>query len=79
MVSKTITNISENTFAAPKGYRTFIRSKQGNSSISRKSKLATPGMGGFRKKLSAEGISEESAALITNARRTGTNTHYESA
>ena len=31
----------------------------------------------FQEKLSAEGISGESAFLITNARRTGTNTHYE--
>ena len=34
-------------------------------------------MHGFRKKLCAEGISEESAALITNAKWTGTYTHYE--
>ena len=45
----------------------------------RKRKLATPGMDGFRKKSSVERISEESAAHIANARRTGTNTHFESA
>ena len=68
MVSKTITNVCENTSAAPKESKIFIRSEQGKSSISRKRKLATPDMDGFRKKLSAEGISEESSALITNAR-----------
>ena len=30
-------------------------------------------------RLHAEGVSEDSAALITNARRSGTNAHYESA
>ena len=50
MVSKTITNICENTSVGPEGYRTFIRSEQGNSSISRKRKLATPGVDGLLKK-----------------------------
>ena len=79
MASETITNVCENNSAAPEGFRTFVRSEQGNSPISRKRKLSTPGMDGFRKKLSAEGILEESVALITNAKQTGTNTHYESA
>ena len=38
-------------------------------------KLATPSMDNSREKLSAEGLSEESA--ITNARRPGTVSHYE--
>ena len=72
IVSKTITNVCENTSAATEGYKTFIKSEQRNSSINRKRNLATPGMDGFWKKLSAEGISEESDALITNGRQTGT-------
>ena len=44
----------------------------------RKRNLATPGMDGFWKKSSVKGISEESAAHIAHARRTGTNTHFES-
>ena len=39
----------------------------------------TPGMNSFRERLHTEGISEESAALITTARKGGTNCHYESA
>ena len=72
MVFKTITNVCENTSAAPEGCRTFIKSEQENSSITRKRKLATSNTYGFQKKLSAEENSEESTALITNARRTGT-------
>ena len=48
-------------------------------SVDRKSKLATPGIDSFREKLSTEGLSEESAILIANARRPGTVSHYESA
>ena len=48
-------------------------------SVDRRSKLATPGIDSFREKLSAEGLSEESAILIANARRPGTVSHYESA
>lgn len=33
MVSKTITNVCENNFAALEGCRTFIRSEQGNSLV----------------------------------------------
>ena len=33
LVSKTITNVFENTCVAHKGYRTFVKWKQGNSSI----------------------------------------------
>ena len=68
MVCKTITNVCENTSAAPEGSRTFIRSEQRNSLTSRKKKLATPVMDSFPKKLSSEGSSEEYPALIANAR-----------
>ena len=71
MVFKTITNVCENS-SASEGCRTFIKSEQENASITRKRKLATSEIDGFQKKLSAEENSEESTALITNARRTGT-------
>ena len=68
MASKTITSVCENNSAAPEGFRTFVRSEQENLPISRKRKLSTPGMDGFRKKVSAEGILEESVALITKCK-----------
>ena len=50
IASKTIINVCENTSAALRGSRTFIRSEKGSSSISRKRKLATPVVDGFWKK-----------------------------
>ena len=58
--------------------RFVTRPKQGTSSPNSKRKPATPGMDSFRERLSSEGISKESATLITNARQSGTIAHYES-
>ena len=58
--------------------RFITRPKQGTSSSNNKRKPTTPGMNSFRERLSSEGISKKAATLITNARRSGTITHYES-
>ena len=43
-----------------------------------KKKLATPDVDHFKNELHAEGISKESALIITNSQRLGTNSRYES-
>ena len=79
LVSSTSTNVSTKSLTSSQHSQSFDRTKQTKPSTSRKSKLATPGMDSFREKLYAEGISKESALLITSARRSGTLSHYESA
>ena len=44
-----------------------------------KCKLEAPGKAYFRKELHAEGVSEKSAFLIINAKKSGTNSHCKSA
>ena len=79
MVSSTIITHSANTITCTKNSEPFIRSKQRKASLDRVGKLTTPGMESFREKSHAEGVSEKSAAFITNAKRSGTNAHYKSA
>ena len=62
-----------------KNSESLVRSKQRKTSLDRAGKLTTPGMDSLRERLHAEGATEDSAALITNARRSGINAHYESA
>ena len=69
--------VNKESLVTSKHSKSFDRAKQTKSSVDRKTKLATPGMDSFREKLSAEGLSEESAILIANARRPGTVSHYE--
>ena len=69
--------VNKKSLVTSKYSKSFDRAKQTKSSVNRKTKLATPGMDSFKEKLSAEGLSEESAILITNGRRPGTVPHYE--
>ena len=78
MVSITVTTHSANTITSTKNSKPFIRSKQTKASTDRVGKLTTPGMDSLRERLHAKGVSEDSAALITNARRSSTNDHYKS-
>ena len=50
-----------------------------NSPTYRIGELKTSGMVNFKQRMEAEGISENAAKLITNARRAGTQARYESA
>ena len=79
MVSTTVTSNSANNIASANNSEPFIRPKQRKTSLDRTRKLTTPGMDSLRERLHAEGVSEDSAALITNARRSVTNAHYKSA
>ena len=56
----------------------FISLTQRKASLGRAGKLTTPGMGSLRERLHSDRFSEDCAALITNARRSGTDAHYES-
>ena len=46
-------------------------------SLVNRKKIAIPDIDSFRQKLSAERLSEESAILIANAKRSATAFHYE--
>ena len=46
-------------------------------SLVNRRKIATPGIDSFRQKLSAERLSEESAILIANVKRSATASHYQ--
>ena len=46
-------------------------------SLVNRKKIATPGIDSFRQKLSAERLSEESAILIANVKRSATASHYQ--
>ena len=69
MVSTTITA----HIASTKNSEALFRSKHRQAFLDKAGKLTTPGMECFRERLHAGGVSEDSAALITNARRSGTN------
>ena len=71
-------NVREKSSSSMKDAQSIGWSKSGKSCVSRERKLKTPGMYSFPEKLSSEGLSKESISLITNARRKGTSTHYES-
>ena len=79
LVPKTNGNGSCDSSSSSLVRKPFEQPKKGNSSIVRKPLLKTPGMESFRKKLSSEGISERASNLISNARRVGTRSNYESA
>ena len=44
-----------------------------------KKNITTSGLGSFMEKLVAEELSEKATSLITDARKAGTHSHYESA
>ena len=79
MLSTTVATHSANNIASAKNTEPFIRPKQRKASLNRTGKLTAPGMDSLKESLHAEGVLKDSAALITNARRSGTNAHYESA
>ena len=78
MVSTTATTHSANSITSTENSEPFIRCKQRKASLNRAGKLKAPGMDSLRVRLHAKGVSENSAAVTTNARRSGTNAHYES-
>ena len=79
MVSTNVTTHSASTIAFTKNSEYFIKFKQSKASLDRARKLATPGKDSLMERLQAELILEDFVALIKNARRSGTNAHYESA
>ena len=78
VVHSAYANVNKLSLFTSKYSKSFDRAKQTKSSVDRKTKLATLSMDSFKEKLSAEGLLEESAILIANARRPGTVAHYES-
>ena len=56
----------------------FDKSKGGIAPYVREPNINSSGMGGYRQKLSKEGISERAANLIAKARRPGSLSNYES-
>ena len=64
-----VTIHSANTIVSIKNSEPFIRFKQRKASLDRAGKLITPNVDSLREILHAEAISEDSAAIIANARR----------
>ena len=79
LVPSYFANSNEESLVTSKYSKSFDRAKQTKSSVNKKTKLTASGMDSSREKLSAEGLSEEPAILIANARRPGTVSHYKSA
>ena len=79
MVSTTVTTHSANTITSTTNLKPLSTSNQRKESLDRAKELTTPGIDSLREILHAEGVLEGSSALITNARRSGANAHYESA
>ena len=77
LVSTTPSNGSEKPLLLPKTFNLLIPNQE-NHVLFEKRELTTPGMDSFREKLFSEGLSKESIPLITNARRKGKSSHYES-
>ena len=78
-VSTTVTTHSASTIAPTKNSEYFIKYKQKKASLDRAGKLTTSGVDSLMERLQVGLVLEDSVALITNARRSGTNAHYESA
>ena len=78
LVSYITSNVCNVTYTVTSQNRLTPR-PLGTGSSSNTVKISTSGgMDGFRKHLAAEGISEQATMLITNARRAGTISNYES-
>ena len=76
MVFTPFTTHITNTTTSIKTSRTF-QATQREASFDRAGKFTPPDKGSFRERLHVEGISEESAALITSTGEQGTNYHYK--
>ena len=68
-VSTTVATHSANTTTSAKNPEPSISSKQRKASLDRARKLKTLGMDGLRETFHAEGVSEDSAALITKCQK----------
>ena len=79
MVSTSVTTHNENTITPIENSESFLRSKPRKASHDKAEKFTTPGMDSHREILHAKRVLEDSTALITNLRRSGTNAHYETA
>ena len=75
MVFKVPTNVNKASASSPQNLYSFVSPKRGDPSLGNKRKIVTPGMDSFRKMLSAESISEDSASLLIETRRSGANFH----
>ena len=69
MVSTTVTTHCANTITSAKISEPFIRSKQRKASLDRPRKLTNLGVDSLIETLHAEGVSEDSAALITKCQK----------
>lgn len=73
MVFKVPTNVNKASASSPQNLNSFVSPKRGDPSLGNKRKIVVPGMDSFRKMLSAENISEDSASLLIETRRSGAN------
>ena len=79
MVSLCVANGSTKPCVVASTKRSSNKSVRGVSPTCSKQIPAISGMDCFRKTLETEGISQRAVSLITNSRRTGSNSNYESA
>ena len=79
MVPKGTTNEYLGANFTPKNRKLIAEPRHPKSRSDGKQNLTVHGMGSFRKKLVAVGLSEKFVSLISDSRRKGTINHYESA
>ena len=79
MVPRTLKPLCQGTSAAAPGTRNSDKPKKYCPPIDGGELIDTSGLVGFRTTLLCEGISENTSHIITNSRRKGTLTNYESA
>ena len=79
MVLRTLRPMCQGTSAAAPGKRNYDKSIKYCSPIDGEELIDISCLVGFRKTLLREGISENASHIITNSRRKGTLSNYESA
>ena len=79
LVSQGPRNVYKKSDFNSKNKEITFKSKQRSSSTSTKPQSTTDGLDSLRERLTAEGISEKTASLITDSRRGSSLSHYESA
>ena len=78
VVPRASSNVSGETFIAATNEKTFNKSPRRRASIDKKPNLAISGVEGFRKGLAKKGLSDTASKLISNSRRDGSISNYDS-
>ena len=78
VVPRASSNVSGETFIAATNEKTFNKSPRRSAFVDKKPNLAISGVEGFRKSLAKKGLSDTASKLISNSRRDGSISNYDS-